>query len=222
MRSRERFARLHPFGLRFSQPVADQALPTREHLLVARPVTRHAAHLICLCHLAPEFVLREEVTTVAMDARLKHCAWHRLDAFASDAGIQVGRRRMAIPVAGVAVVRGRCHGVDRFVLNLNVAIRALDLMIGHVSLMHELGLAVTIQPWRIVVASVAALARDLAGSLNHVRVARRALHVEALNVAVIEAQIRLGDYLIRHFVTEGASRGALIELLALEVTEEAA
>lgn len=172
MRSRERVASLHPFGLCFFQPVADQALPAREHLLVARPVTRHAAHLICLCHLAPEFVLREEVTAVAMDARLKHSAGHRLDAFASDAGIQVGRGRMAIPVAGTAVVRGRCHGVDRFMLNLNVAIRALDLMIGHVSLMHELGLAVTIQPWRIVVASVAALARNFAGSLDHVRVAR--------------------------------------------------
>lgn len=218
MRSRESVARLHPFGLRFSESVVDKALPTPQHLLVARSVTRHAAYFTRLCHLAPEFVLREKVTAIAMDPRLKHRAWHRFHALASDAGIKVCRGRMPVPVAGTAVVRGRGHGVYGFVLNLDVAIRAFDLVIGHVSLMHELGLVVATQSRRIVVASVAAFARNLARTLNHVRVARRALHVEALNVAVVETQIRLGDYLFRHFVTQGAAPGALIELLVLKMT----
>ena len=129
---------------------------------------------------------------------------------------------MAITMAGVAVLRCGGHGVDRFVLNLNMAIGALDLVIGDVSPMHELGFAVAAQPRRIVMTSVAALARNLARSLYDVGMARRALHVEALYVAVVEAQIRFCDYLIRDFVTERAARRSLIELLPFEVAEETA
>lgn len=168
MRNRKGILGLHPFRLCFFKPLTDQTPPARQHLLVTSPVTRHATHLVRLRNLASEFILREKVTAVAMNARLKHRARHRLDAFAADARIQIGSRRMTLAVACVAVVRGRCDRVSRLVLDLNVAVCALDFVVGHMGLMHELGLAVAIQSRRIVMASIAPFARHFAGALNHI------------------------------------------------------
>lgn len=160
------------------------------------------------------------MATSALYACLKHGAGHRLDAFSPGARIEIGGSRVTFTVTRVAGSCGGGRGSHRFVLDLDVTVRAFDLVIRHVSPVHELGLAVAAQSRRIIVAGVATLARNFAGALDNVCVTRRALHVEAFYVVVVEGQIRLGGDLARNLVAERAAAGSLIELLALEVTEE--
>jgi hypothetical protein len=87
-------------------------------------------------------------------------------------------------------------------------------------LMKELCFAVSLKSLLIVVAGVASLVRHFALSLNHLRVTRKALHVETLHIAVIELEIGLIYHFIGNLMTERASARPFIKRLILEMAQE--
>lgn len=224
MRGWKEIPRLAEFGLGLLEPRVDQALPPAEYFVVARAVTGHATNFACFSHCASQPFLGQEVAALAADADLIHLARHRIQSLAARSGIQILCGGVAVTMACAAGVRSRgsrCELATRCVLNLEMAVRAINLVIGHVRFMQNSGLAVALKEHRIVVAGVAPLARNLAGSLHHVRVARSALHIETIYLAMVEAEVGLCQHLVGNLMAKRAPRFPLIEGLALEMTDEA-
>ena len=92
-------------------------------------------------------------------------------------------------------LRGRA-----LMLNLHVAISTFDLMLSHMFVMKQLGLANPLNLRQVVMTGVAAFSRHLALSLNDLGMAVKALHVEALHIGMIERQIGFGHHLIGNIV----------------------
>ena len=95
-----------------------------------------------------------------------------------------------------------------------VVVADVDAVQRHVIFVH-------LQATFVVVADVTALPGSGSVSSGHVRMTPRALHVEALDVAVVEGQAALLDNPVRHGVAVGALRRAFTHGLILEVTEDA-
>jgi hypothetical protein len=129
---------------------------------------------------------------------------------------------MSGAVAGAAAGGRRLDAHRPHVLDLEMAVHAVDLVLGDVHAVQEVRLAVLLQPARLVVAGDAALARHrpVAAALG-AGVAPRALHAVALHVGVVEGQSASPDDLVGDLVAERAARRARPRLLTLEVAQDA-
>jgi hypothetical protein len=107
-------------------------------------------------------ILQSEMTALAAHARAVHEIGHRRNALSPDAGVQVALRRVAGSVASGALRLGRLNVARGNVFDLLVTVHAIDLVIGNVHLVHQMGLAVLRQPLRIVMTDEAAFLRHAA------------------------------------------------------------
>jgi hypothetical protein len=105
--------------------------------------------------------------------------------------------------------------------NLNVAVEAFHLMLGHMRLMQELCLSIAVQAFGLVVAGIAALLGDLPIAFDHPFVTESTVHIKALDFPVVKGKAGGGDHLLGHFMAEDAAAGSLVEGIVLEVAEKA-
>ena len=213
-------------GLRLSelfrhagQPLFQPDLPVSVDRQVFRPVAGHAAdlaggHVLSLCDV---------VTGFTADAGEIHRRRTRGNAFTPDAAVKVPHRRMprGSAVADSAPGGQRFLPIGNFVNDLDVTVETFDLVVGHVLPVEKLRFPVSIQALDVIVTGVATLAGNVSVAFDDSLVTQHAIHVETLDLAMVERKPSRLDSPLGNFVTQGASGRSFIQGLALEVTKEA-
>jgi hypothetical protein len=206
-------------GAQAIESLSQRGLPAAIDRQVLGTVAGHAAHLVRPLMIT----LRPVVTRLATDAGEVHLRRLRRNALAADAAVEIAHRRVSGRRAVAALAGGaQCLLARRdLVANLDVAVQTLHLVVGDVHAMQELRLGIALQARRLVVTREAALARHVAVAFDHAFMAGHTVHVEPLDIAVVEGEAGRGNHLFGDRVTERAACRALVRRHILEVAQEA-
>ena len=107
-------------------------------------------------------------------------------------------------------------------LNLEVAVHAVNLVISHMDLVHFLMLIILFEPIRFIVAGETSFSGNssLKGA-GHLRMAPLAFHVKTLNIAVVKTDHPLLDDSLWNRMAQCAACRIHSNCLTFEVTENA-
>ena len=104
------------------------------------------------------------MATLAGHTRQKHRSWHRRNTSATDSSIKAALRRVteAVTIRASAFSSTGIRVPGSSVLNLEVAIEAVYLVIGHMNPVHLLVLVVLVESLRFIVTREASFFRNAA------------------------------------------------------------
>jgi hypothetical protein len=107
------------------------------------------------------------------------------------------------------------------VLDLQVAVRAIDLVVAHMHPMHQIDIFIAVQALPLAVTGKAALLRDIASrGVGNFSMTPLTVHVEAVHVSMVKAHQSDLDHLIRDHMTKCTAAGSLAHFHILEVAED--
>ena len=161
------------------------------------------------------------VTAFTSHSGAIHHVGHRLDSLATDTGIEIALSRMTSQMTRRAFGSGRFEMTRCHVLDLEVAVGALDLVVGHVDAVEKNNFLVRLKALRFVMTGHAPFLRHCSRTRLRRRMAGLAFHPETGDVTMVEIKPSSVNHIIGNLVTERAPGGAGSGLLILEVTQDA-